>query len=199
MPFSPPTISGKVCRDTTLIEPYRKISLLSVSATMPGIGLSQSTTVTISSKVCRGSGSDAGRYRATKYAILWGSATGVSVPAGSIIITGYAPRAFGGPIPTGRLLITGYAPSEPGIPAGSIIITGYPPLIPIAIPAGGIKITGIPLLFAGTTAVPAGAIVISGKAPTVTNYIDTAGQISCCTVPDESLGGVSSELQNWAL
>lgn len=134
-----------------------------------------------------------------KYAILWGAVTALNVPAGAITITGYAPRPFGGPIPTGRLLLTGHTVSGPGIPPGSIIITGYPPWVPVAIPTGSIKITGIPLLFAGTTAVPTGSVIISGKAPTVTNYIDTAGQISCCTVPDESLGGVSAGIQNWAL
>jgi hypothetical protein len=197
MPFSPPTISGKVCRDTTNVEPYSKVWIYR-SPTMPGGGLSQSTTVTISSKLCRGSGTASGEIF-LHYGILWGTARTVSVPTGAITITGYAPRAFGGPIPTGRLLITGYAPSGPGIPPGSITITGYPPLVPVLIPTGTIKITGMPLLFAGPVAIGTGHVTISGKAPTVTNYVDTAGQVSCCTVPDESLGGVSSELQNWAL
>ena len=102
-------------------------------------------------------------------------------------------------IPTGRIILSGYAPSQPGIPAGRIVLYGYAPSTLAPIPAGKIVIRGIPLLFAGTYVIPAGRIVISGQVPTLTNYVANAGQISCCTIPDESIGGNAAELQNWAL
>jgi len=69
MPFSPPTVSGKVCRDTTSASPQQKVWIFR-AVTLPAAGLSQSTTVTISSKVCRGSGSSAGEAF-LKYGILF--------------------------------------------------------------------------------------------------------------------------------
>ena len=179
MPFSPPTISGKVCRDTTHVEPYAKLWLYRLVA-VPGTGLSQSSTVTISSKVCRGSGTSAGEIF-LKFGVLWS-------PIPSTIS-----------VPIGRLIITGYRPSYPSVPPGLLMITGYAPSLPLVIPTGAIVIRGIPLLIAGTVAVPAGKLVISGKVPTLVNYVENAGQVSCCTVPDESVGGVSAELDNWAL
>ena len=180
MPFTPPTISGKVCRDATLVEPYRKVSLFPASVVMPGGGLPQSTSATISSKVCRGSGTSPGRA-ILRSGVLWSpTPTAISVPIG-------------------RVTIIGYAPSGPGVPAGKIIIRGYAPFPAPVIPAGKIVIHGIPVLFAGAVAVPTGKIIITGKVPTLTNYVENAGQVSCCTVPDESVGGVSAELDNWAL
>lgn len=114
------------------------------------------------------------------------SGTTVSVPAGSLSLTGYAPTVqtpVTVSIPAGSLSLTGYAPTVSvtaggvtvSVPAGSLSLTGYAPTVTvtttIAIPAGGLTLTGYaPFVYttAGTTVdIPAGGLSLTGYAPTV--------------------------------
>lgn len=118
------------------------------------------------------------------------SGTTVSVPAGSLTLTGFAPQI---PtviaVPLGTLSLSAFAPQIPStiaVPAGNLTLTGQAPTIPttIAVPAGSLTLTGlVPTITAAITInVPAGALTLTGYPPLVqgnANIIDVpAGSLS---------------------
>lgn len=113
-----------------------------------------------------------------------GAGTTVSVPAGSITLTGYAPTVSNPlsiPIPAAALTLSGFAPTVTtprivSVPAGSLTLTGFAPVVStprtISVPAGSLSLTGfaptVTVAAAGTTvSVPAGSLSLTGFAPTV--------------------------------
>lgn len=114
-----------------------------------------------------------------------GGAT-VSVPAGSLTITGYAPTILNPvtvSVPAGSLTLTGYAPTVQtggatvSVPAGSLTLTGYAPSVlnpqTVSVPLGTLTLTGyaptVSTAGAGTiVSVPLGTLSLTGYAPTVT-------------------------------
>lgn len=121
------------------------------------------------------------------------SGTTVSVPAGSLTLTGFAPTVVTTAnriiaVPVGTLTLTGFAPTVTAsdhktvaVPAGSLTLTGFAPTVSVApagsdttisVPAGSLTLTG----FAPTVsvsdnklvAVPLGQITLTRYAPTVT-------------------------------
>lgn len=107
----------------------------------------------------------------------------ITVPVGSLEITGYAPTVAtptNVTVPVGALELTGYAPTvatptDIEIPVGSLELTGYAPTveaianIDITVPVGTLEITGYAPTIATPTdvEVPVGSLEITGYAPTV--------------------------------
>jgi hypothetical protein len=93
------------------------------------------------------------------------SGTTISVPAGSLTLTGYAPTVVTSDhktisVPSGTLTLTGYAPTVSvaanvlvSVPFGTLTLTGYAPTV---------------LTTANqTVSVPSGTLTLTGYAPTV--------------------------------
>lgn len=112
-----------------------------------------------------------------------GGAT-VSVPAGSLTLTGFAPTVSNPlsiAIPAASLTLSGFAPTVStavsiSVPAGSLTLTGFAPVVgtprTISVPAGSLSLTGfaptVTVAAAGTTvSVPAGSLSLTAFAPTV--------------------------------
>lgn len=117
------------------------------------------------------------------------SGTTVSVPAGSLTLTGFAPTVTVTAnqliaVPSGSLSLTGFEPTVLNganqviqVPVGSIVLTGYTPTVvstanqTIAVPAGSLIITGYaPTVRVGNdqiVVVPAGSLTLTGYAPTI--------------------------------
>ena len=109
----------------------------------------------------------------------------VSVPAGTLTLTGYAPGVAATDhqtiaVPSGSLTLAGYAPSvvapqAVSVPAGALTLTGYAPTVVaisgqvVGVPAGALTLTGYaPTVLAPVSvAVPAGVLTLTGYAPTV--------------------------------
>lgn len=110
-----------------------------------------------------------------------GSSVSIAVPAGSLVLTGYAPavktpRTIA--VPAGSLTLTGYAPTVltprlVSVPLANLTLTGYAPTVvapaTIAIPAGSLVLTGYAptVLTPRVVQVPAGNLTLTGFAPTV--------------------------------
>lgn len=105
----------------------------------------------------------------------------ISVPAGSLVLTGQAPQPqfqFVFAIPAGTLELVGRTPALVGegaitLPTGSLIFGGQAPSLrldlTVAIPAGGVTWSGVaPVPGEGfRLSVSAGAITLTGQAPAV--------------------------------
>lgn len=118
-----------------------------------------------------------------------GGAT-VTVPAGALTLTGYAPTVLTPrtvSVPAGALTLTGFAPTVAvssgttvQVPAGNLTLTGFAPVVltprTVAVPAGTLTLTGFaPVVQTGATvSVPTGALTLTGFAPTV---VTTANQL----------------------
>jgi len=115
--------------------------------------------------------------------------TTVSVPAGSLTLTGYAPTVVTTAnqtvaVPTGSLTLTGYAPTvvasdhkTVSVPSGTLTLTGYAPTVSVAanvlvsVPSGTLTLTGyaptVVTTANQTVSVPSGTLTLTGYAPTV--------------------------------
>jgi hypothetical protein len=112
--------------------------------------------------------------------------TVISVPAGALTLTGYAPTVSTPvtiAVPVAALSLAGFAPTVStvaggtvvDVPAGAMTLTGYAPTVTvttvISIPAGGLALSGFaPTVYttAGTTVdIPAGGLSLTGFAPVV--------------------------------
>lgn len=124
-----------------------------------------------------------------------GGGTTISVPAGSLALTGFAPTVSATDnqiiaVPAGALTLAGFAPTvnvganqSISVPAGSLTMTGFAPTVNvgvnqnIAVPAGSLILTGFaPTISTSanqTIAVPVGSLTLTGFAPTV---VQTAHQ-----------------------
>ena len=124
-----------------------------------------------------------------------GGGTTISVPAGSLALTGFAPIVSATAnqtiaVPAGALTLAGFAPTVNvganqtiSVPAGSLTITGFAPTVNvgvnqnIAVPAGSLSLTGFaPTISTSANqpiAVPVGSLTLTGFAPTV---VQTAHQ-----------------------
>lgn len=127
----------------------------------------------------------------------------VSVPAGTLTLTGYAPTvvAISGEVvwvPAGALTLTGYAPTvlapvSVAVPAGGLTLTGYAPTVEtprtIGVPAGALTLTGYAPTVETTANqsvdVPAGSLTLTGYAPTVLGTLVTPD------TPTRRGGGIS--------
>lgn len=113
-----------------------------------------------------------------------GGGAAVSVPSGSLSLTGYAPSVVAPQVvsvPAAALTLTPYAPavSTPlsiGVPSAAITLTGFAPLVVtprnISVPAGSLSLTGyapsVDVSSAGTTVtVPVATLTLTANAPTV--------------------------------
>ena len=120
-----------------------------------------------------------------------GGGVTVSVPAGSLTLTGFAPTVSAPrtiSVPAGSLTLTGFAPtvSTPrtiSVPAGSLTLTGYAPTVTggssgttVSVPAGSLTLTGFSptVSVSAVIAIPAGALTLTGFAPSV---FTTAGVV----------------------
>jgi hypothetical protein len=117
------------------------------------------------------------------------SGTTVSIPAGSLTLTGYAPTVVTTAnqtvaVPAGTLTLTGNNPTvvatdnqTVAVPAGSLSLTGFAPTVTagnnqtVAVPLGTLTLTGnAPTVVASgnqTISVPAGSLTLTGFNPTV--------------------------------
>lgn len=112
----------------------------------------------------------------------------ISVPAGSLTLTGFAPTVTATAnqtvaVPAGTLTLTAYAPAAVAsnnqtvsVPAGTLTLTGYAPDVQVAatgttvqVPAATLSLTGFaPVVVApATIAIPAGSLTLTGFAPSV--------------------------------
>lgn len=113
----------------------------------------------------------------------------ISVPAGSLTLTGFVPTVSATAnqtvaVPAGSLSLTGFAPTVTAadnktvaVPAGALSLTGFAPTVTatanqsVAVPAGALTLTGFaPTVSSAanqTVGVPAGALSLTGFAPTV--------------------------------
>lgn len=121
------------------------------------------------------------------------SGTTVSVPLGTLTLTGFAPTVTTTAnqtvaVPVGALTLTGFAPTVTAsdhktvaVPAGSLTLTGFAPTVSVApvssdvtvnVPLGTLTLTGFAPTIAvsdnKTVSVPLGQITLTGFAPTVT-------------------------------
>lgn len=114
-----------------------------------------------------------------------GGGNSISVPAGSLTLTGNAPTVTATAnnsiaVPLATMTLTGYAPvvatnNSVAVPAGSLTLTGYAPDvrqgINIAVPAGELTLTAnaptVAVSDNQSVAVPAGSLSITGYAPGV--------------------------------
>jgi hypothetical protein len=136
----------------------------------------------------------AGSLVATGYAPTWssaaaGSSFSVTVPAGSLSITGQAPVVTAGDnqlvtVPAGSITITGQVPvwsasdnQTVTVPVGAIAFSGLAPTVTatdnktVDVPVGALTITGlVPAVTGGqglTLIPPTGSIVLTGQIPSV--------------------------------
>lgn len=125
----------------------------------------------------------------------WFTDPNISVPAGSVTLTGYAPTVSTDSnvtvdVPVGTVTVTGFAPAVDtgagtsvniSVPLGTITLTGNVPTVSVtdhqavSVPLGTITATGYaPTVQAGSSAsvsVPLGAIVLTGYAPSVSGDV----------------------------
>lgn len=119
--------------------------------------------------------------------------TTVSVPLGTLTLTGFAPTVTATAnqtvaVPVGSLTLTGFAPTVTAsdhktvaVPSGSLTLTGFAPTVSVApvgsdvtvnVPLGTLTLTGFAPTIAvsdnKTVSVPLGQITLTGFAPTVT-------------------------------
>lgn len=105
----------------------------------------------------------------------------ISVPAGSLTLTGNAPTVVN-PValamPVGALTLTGFAPTvvtnvTVPVPAGALTLTGFAPTVvtnrTVSVPAGTLTLTALtPAVVTNVgVAVPAGVLTLTGYEPSV--------------------------------
>ena len=118
-----------------------------------------------------------------------GSSVNITVPVGSVSITGFAVTVEVSDnqavdVPVGAVTVTGFAPTisvsdaiEIDVPAGSVAVTGFAPTViatdnkEVTVPTGSVTFTGLaPSVNIGnpvTIEVPTGSVSVTGFAPTV--------------------------------
>lgn len=131
-----------------------------------------------------------------------GGGAAVSVPAGALSLTGYAPTVTATAnqtvaVPAGSLTLTAYAPTVTAganqvvaVPAGSLSLTGFAPTVQVTsgstilVPAGALSLTGYAptVVNPNTVAVPAGSITLTGYAPTVVVRADQIVAVPAATL-----------------
>lgn len=153
------------------------------------------------------------------YSFPTGSGTTVSVPAGAITLTGYAPTvSFTAhqtiAVPKGALVLSAFAPTVStsaaqtiAVPLASLTLTGFAPTVAatahqtISVPAASLTLTAYaPTVYTTAVtsiAVPKGTLTLTGYAPTI-NYTANAtigvpaGALTLTGYAPTVIGGTSS-------
>ena len=111
--------------------------------------------------------------------LLADTATSITVPVGSLTLTGQAPTLeLAVDVPVGSISITGQTPElmiDVGVPAGSLTLTGHIPGVDVEgdetvdVPVGSLSLAGqTPTLFVGKEVeVPTGTITMTGYPVTI--------------------------------